>query len=173
MPRSKHQIIIDRYFPENPIAYQQGLVMIFDSPAVGLFLYQLLYWQDKTYKKSGWFYKTTEEIERETGLSRYNQETAIRILVRFGVIEFSLKGRVPRTRHFRVNMERLQELIPSLMESHGLHYLKPPVQSAVMQQPITKTTQETTTKNTIWDIDKFNFEKQRNRLIGLKSTNPP
>jgi len=153
MPKSQKQASIDKYFPQRAIAYQPGLALIFDSPCTGIFVSQLLYWQDKGKNREGWIYKSIPELQKETGLSRYNQETAIKKCVELGFLETKLTGRVPRTRHFRLNIETLKELIPSMMDSHGLNYLKPPTRSVVKPHTTTESTPKTTTK-TIEEVRK-------------------
>lgn len=38
---------------------------------------QLFYWKGKEQTEGGWIYKTKEELERETGLSRHEQNTCV------------------------------------------------------------------------------------------------
>src|SRR5687767_10003525 len=65
------------------------------GPAAGTFLRQLIYWVGKEHHQEGWIYKTQREMEEETGLSRYFQEKARKILVSQGVLKERKKG-VPR-----------------------------------------------------------------------------
>jgi len=170
MSRSTAQHKIDKFFKTNPLAYQPGLVRIFGA-ASGLFLYQLLYWTGKGVNKQGWIFKTVKDFEKETGLSRSNQETAIKNLVSVGIIERKL-AQVPAKRHFRVNMESLGKLVPQLMEKNGLVYLKPPKLVAEMANSsllessnlLHETTQEITTLNK--DSDKItSFMKRKQNLV--------
>lgn len=55
-------------------------------------------------------YKTREDIKKETGLSRDEQETARKRLVALGVLQEDLRG-VPATVHYRINTERLEALL--------------------------------------------------------------
>lgn len=167
MPRSTSQHKIDRFFKTTPLAYQPGLVRVFGA-TTGLFLYQLLYWNAKENNRQGWIYKKVEECRNETGLSRSNQETAVRALLKLGVIEYK-RAQVPAKRHFRIDMKRLEELIPSLMEKNGLVYLKPPEQLVKTQRSsshdsselLHETTQEITTLNKGSDkISAFRRRKQ-------------
>jgi hypothetical protein len=57
-----------------------------------------------------WFYKTQTDLEEETGLTRYEQEGARKKLVSCGVLEEAKRG-IPAKLYFRVNQERLEELL--------------------------------------------------------------
>jgi hypothetical protein len=70
---------------------------------------QLLYWWQKGSKKD-WVYKTIDEAKEETCLTRSEQDTAIRIWKKLGVLEVKLMG-VPCKRHFRINKEKFFSLI--------------------------------------------------------------
>ncbi|MBJ6911615.1 hypothetical protein JG661_20320, partial [Vibrio cholerae] len=56
-----------------------------------MFLSQSLYWSRRT-NESGWFYKTQEEWEEETGLSRREQDSARKRLKSLGIIEEKKQG---------------------------------------------------------------------------------
>ena len=122
----------------------------------------MLYWHGLGKRKDGRIFKTIPEMQKETGLSRNNQDTAIAILVEMGVLEVVLKG-VPAKRHFKLDLERLAEIIPSLSESIKLPCLIPPRHVTGKQQAITKINPKNTTKSTA--ITHANFQKQRNALI--------
>lgn len=172
MPRSTSQHKIDKFFKTTPLAYQPGLVRIFGATS-GLFLYQLLYWTGKAVNKHGWIFKTVKEFEKETGLSRSNQETAIKNLVYVGAIEYKL-AQVPAKRHFRVNITNLEKLVPKLMEENSLVYLKPPqliaeTASSRLREPselLHETTHEITTLNK--GSDKISAFKRRKQHLAEK-----
>ena len=170
MGKSDQQAIA-KYFRSKPVLYIGGLGQVFSLQA-GILLSQLLYWHGQGARKDGFIYKTADEIRSELGMSRDNQQTAIKQLVESGVIEYKL-AQVPARRHFKVNLERLHELLPSLKQTSKLTYPNPPRYYVGNRQTITKSTQETTTKNTIRKIDKNNFALQRRKLINQKSVNPP
>jgi len=175
MPRSAAQHKIDRSFPSKPIAYQPYLVLLF-GPATGLFLYQLLYWDQKGSNKAGWVYKTMEDLKKETGLNRSNQETAIKKLIKVGVLEYRL-AQVPRKRHFRLKLDELEEIIASMLKKNNINYLKVtnsnannanssvPESSRLIHKTTHEITQETTTKTTenadIFDSNSFNRGKEK------------
>lgn len=100
------------FFSERVIAYYPQLKKITGSIESALLLQQLLYWWDK--KGSETLYKTIDELEQETGLSRWEQATAIKTLKRKGFVSVELKG-VPPKRHFVVDVEKIES---SLYQYH-------------------------------------------------------
>jgi hypothetical protein len=80
------------------------------GPAAGTFLRQLIYWVGKEHDQEGWIYKTQREMEEETGLSRYFQEKARKILVSQGVLKERKKG-VPRKLWYWVDLEALLDVM--------------------------------------------------------------
>lgn len=162
---SQGQQAIAKYFEKKPILYIAGLSIVFKSTNVGILLSQLLYWQDKGKRKDGWIYKTMEEMRLETGLSRNQQDTAIKKLKEMGILEVKLK-QIPAKRHFRINMQQLYELLPSLKASSNLTYPNPPHYFVENEQSITKITHETTSKNTEpLTLDKEDLNKYRAELV--------
>lgn len=102
------------------------------------------------------------------GLTRTQQETAIRRLTQSGVIDYK-RAQVPARKHFRVNMQRLQDVLPSLKEINKLNYPNPPRRNAETLQSITEITQKTKTQNTGRALDRASFMLERKRLIADKS----
>lgn len=91
-----------------PIAYYPGLKKITGSTTATIFLCQFLYWHGRQHSVEGWIYKTQEEIEEETGLSRTEQETARRILKEKGFIEEKRCG-LPRKLYIRLNIDLINQ----------------------------------------------------------------
>ena len=87
----------------NIVAFRPALVKITGSIKAALMLSQLLYWAENptAQKRDGWFYKTVEELEQETGLSRVEQLNAREALLSRGLIEAEMRG-VPRRWWYRV-----------------------------------------------------------------------
>ncbi len=144
---SKAQKQINKYFPKGLVAYQPGLTLVFKSVPVGLLLSQMLYWFGKGANKDGWIYKTVNELQAETGLSRHQQNTALKILRRHGIVETKKAG-IPAKRHIRIDTTRLENLLPGLKQSANIVWGNPPYQLAENRTTTTKTTQENTTQNT-------------------------
>ena len=99
----------------------------------------------------------------EKGLTINQQDTAIKKLKKLGILEVKLK-QIPAKRHFRINMQKLYELLPSLKVSSNLTYPNPPHYYVENEQTITKITQETTSKN-IEPLDKKDFNQRKAELV--------
>ena len=69
------------------VAYYPQLKKITGSTTSSILLCQLLYWTGKTKNKDGWIYKTSADLEEETGLTYFEQKTARATLVQKGFIE--------------------------------------------------------------------------------------
>jgi hypothetical protein len=72
-------------------------------------LCQLLYWHDRGGTQDGWIWKSQEELEAETGLSRWSQKTARNHLRELRILEEKY-DRLEHRMYFRVHTERLQEV---------------------------------------------------------------
>lgn len=100
---------------DRPIAYQPAFAQlragkVKSGPAAAVLLSQLVYWHNRM--DGEWMYKTREDIKKETGLSRDEQETARKRLVALGVLHEELRG-VPATVHYKINTDRLESLLLS------------------------------------------------------------
>jgi len=93
---------------DRPIAFHRPFVKITGSVNGALMLSQAFYWANRTNDPDGWFYKTQQEWEEETGLTRREQDGARAKLRSVGVIEEKLVG-VPARLYYRVNMKALVE----------------------------------------------------------------
>jgi hypothetical protein len=67
-------------------------------------------WLNKHPEREGWFWKTRAEWQRETGLSRHEQENARKALVARGLLHEARRG-MPARMHFRVDLDRLGQLL--------------------------------------------------------------
>ena len=113
------QDILDR-----PIAFHRVFVKVTGSVAAALMLSQAMYWSQRTRSNGeGWFYKTRDQWEEETGLSRYEQENARKTLRRFSFWKEELRG-VPAQMHYRIDMTALSEEL-MLISGPRLHSKKP------------------------------------------------
>lgn len=110
MQRNTYQKLIEKaYSGTKQIAYNPELAKALGSVKAGLLLNQLLFWHGKG-RDPEWTYKTIKEMEKETGLSRAEQATAIRICKRYEILEVKRKG-IPAKRHFRININKIVELM--------------------------------------------------------------
>jgi hypothetical protein len=108
-----------RLLGERIVAYNAAMARALGSVTAGLLLSQLLYWQERAGKDGdGWFWKTRDEITDETAMTRYEQETARKILVRHGVVEEKRMG-VPARMFFRVSTEAVIALLATDPEQTG------------------------------------------------------
>lgn len=134
-----------------PVAYHRAFAQIGGGATAGLMLSQAWYWTPKA--ADGWFYKSLEEWEEETGLTRTEQETARKRLAERGLLETKRAG-MPARLYFRVNVERVLSLIAenpqsSLQETRKQEGAKPAALIAENPQTTIKdseTTPETTGK---------------------------
>lgn len=106
---------------ERTIAYHPVFRDVAGSTAGAVFLSQVYYWSTGERipsQRAGWFYKTGKEWQRETRLTRSEQERARRDLKKAGLLEEKRRGR-PAKLFFRLNLNRLFECITHLAMSGG------------------------------------------------------
>ena len=102
---------------DRPIAFQRSFVRITGSINAALLLSQAVYWSSRTLQGDGWFWKTRADWEEETGLSRYEQEGARKLLRAKGVLLEELRDN-PAKLYFRIDEKVLRRLLvdcPSAM----------------------------------------------------------
>lgn len=102
---------------DRPVAFQRSFVRLGVGITGALLLSQIVYWQNRM--EGQWFYKTQADLEEETGLTRYEQEGARKKLVSCGVLEEAKRG-IPAKLYFRVNQERLEELLVGEKQHAGV-----------------------------------------------------
>ena len=103
------QSLLDR-----PIAFHRCFVRLGIGITGAVMLSQAVYWSKRTSDSEGWFHKSIEEWEEETGLTRREQETA-RLNLR-GILKVDRRG-IPARLYFRIEWKELEK---SLF-SHSLH----------------------------------------------------
>lgn len=89
-----------------PVAFYPGLRKITKSTTATLFLCQFIYWSGKEANGDGWIYKTSDEIEEETGLTYEEQKTARKYLIREGLIEEKYRRDIHKM-YFRVLFDEI------------------------------------------------------------------
>lgn len=104
------------FFSDRPIAYHPILAKVCKSATAALFLSQIAYWSDKGADPDGWIWKTQEEMEDETGLTRSEQETARRDLKRLGLLKEERRG-VPARMWYLVDWDVLTNLIAEIPQT--------------------------------------------------------
>lgn len=100
-----------------PVSYYSVFTRICGGNAnAGIFLSNFYYWEGKQEDPDGWIHKTQREIERETGLNRYGQESARKILKQLFLMQEQRKG-VPAKLHFLFDWDAVDQLIVNFAES--------------------------------------------------------
>ena len=138
---------------DRPIAFNRHYVSLGCGINGALMLSQMVYWSKRTKDKNGYFYKTQEEWEQETGLTRREQETARKRLRELGFVSEHKHG-VPCKVHFRVEHDNLymalvrfsQNSQSSMAESAKLECTNAPNSDVGISQTNTENTTEITTE---------------------------
>src|ERR671918_3119925 len=82
-----HRQQVEDMLPNRTVGYSPDLARAVGGATIGLFLNQLLFLSDKGANPDGWVYKSEQEMGRETGLTKREQQTARRKLLSLGVIQ--------------------------------------------------------------------------------------
>jgi hypothetical protein len=104
-------MILETLLTGRTIAFNVKLVWITGSVNAALLLSQLCYWSDKGDIRN-LFYKTINEVEDEIGLSRHEQDAAIKILLSKNFIGLDKRG-VPPKRYFSIYWEAIEKALRS------------------------------------------------------------
>ncbi|RKG47174.1 hypothetical protein D7V64_17085 [Acinetobacter cumulans] len=115
-----------------PIAYFPKLGKYIGCVKAGIFLGQMVFWADKTDNPLG-VYKTSEEIEEETGLSYREQASARKKLVALGLISETYK-RLDHRLYFKFNEERFDQWLTDMILANSQNVISPTDESAVREQ---------------------------------------
>jgi len=90
-----------------PVTFHRCLVRVTESITAALMLSQAMAWTDVLVPEvEGWFCKCQSEWTEETGLTRWEQETARRVLRERALLEERVEG-MPARLWFRVNRQQL------------------------------------------------------------------
>ena len=112
-PQNKdYRALLSAILGSRPVAYYPALARRVGGVKAAVMLSQLLYWSfnSATQNRDGWFYKTIEEMEEETGLSRWEQEGARKDLQNRGLIETQTAS-FPAKHWYRVSMDSLIDFL--------------------------------------------------------------
>lgn len=91
---------------DRAIAFNRVFVDLTGSVTSALLLSQACYWSQRTTSEDGWFYKTQEEWEEETGLTRYEFENARKKAEKY--LKYELRG-LPAKGHYFVDWEAIYQ----------------------------------------------------------------
>jgi hypothetical protein len=111
-----HRQKVKDLLPNRTVGYSPDLARAVGGATIGLFLSQLLFLSDKGANPDGWVYKSEQEMGRETGLTKREQQTARRKLLSLGVIAIERRG-FKFTYHFKIIWERLYQVIQQLQRT--------------------------------------------------------
>lgn len=104
---------------DRPIAYHRCFVRLAGSVAGAVFLSQVVYWQKRCPEgRDGWWWKTRDEWEEETGLTRSEQESARKLLTSAGILEEAKRG-IPCRLFYRLDGRILAVLLAESCQQAG------------------------------------------------------
>lgn len=96
------------------VAFHPKLVQLTGRVTAGLMLSQAIYWTKRLAltepARQGWFWKTREDWRKETGLSRWEQDTARRALKELGLWQEKRVG-MPARVWYRIDLDTLGRLL--------------------------------------------------------------
>lgn len=98
---------------------------------------EYIYWKKKDETVNEFFYSTRENIEENTGLSAYQQRTAISNLVKKDIIVIKSEGMPLKTWYF-INENKLQELLFDNIEEDTENEMEKSSSKDVIQQDVKK-----------------------------------
>jgi hypothetical protein len=179
---------VKEMLPNRIVGYSPDLARAVGGATIGLFLSQLLFLSDKGANPDGWVYKSEQEMGKETGLSKREQQTARRKLLALGVITI-MRGGWKNTYHFKVIWEKLYQVIAGIKRPQNVPTEKTeraqnvptePVQNVATQPPkclqnvSAKWKQNVAASGTHRDNNTENKEKEKtdqreNQTIWLKT----
>jgi hypothetical protein len=108
-----HRQKVKDMLPNRVVGYSPDLARIVGGATTGIYFSQLLFLSDKGANPEGWVYKSEQEMGKETGLTKREQQTARRKLLSLGVIAI-MRGGFRNTYHFKVIWEKLYQVIAGM-----------------------------------------------------------
>jgi hypothetical protein len=130
-----HRQKVKDMLPNRTVGYSPDLARVVGGATIGLFLSQLLFLSDKGHNPEGWVYKSEQEMGRETGLTKREQQTARRKLLSLGVIAI-MRGGWKNTYHFKVIWERLYQVITGSQQAQNVATQKVERAQTVPTEPV-------------------------------------
>ena len=105
LPHLTSSLVLEVF--DMPVTFHRCLVRVTGSVTAALMLSQAMAWTDVLVPEvEGWFCKCQSEWTEETGLTRWEQETARRVLRERALLEERVEG-MPARLWFRVNRQQL------------------------------------------------------------------
>lgn len=132
-----------------PIAFHPDLARLFNSMEAAIYWQQLFYWSDKGKRSDGFVFKTKEEIEEETTLTRFQQDKIRRKLEKDGYLETKLiKANGAPTLHYRILTDPIGNKITFPLVRNSL------IEKQETYFSLTENTTENTTEEKIYKKEK-------------------
>lgn len=105
---------------ERTVAFHRVFATLAGGALPGLFLSQVYFYsrQPGTIENGGWFYKSREQWEEETALTRAEQETARKQLKSRNLLEEKLEG-LPRRLYYRLPAENFYRALVAAAQAGG------------------------------------------------------
>ena len=131
---------------KRPVAFYAIFAKIAGGALAGLMLSQM-WWlanADQVERNDGWFKKTQQELTEETGLTRWEQETAREQLIACGLLTQKIAG-LPAKTYYKLNMEKVLEAINDYLKNGSI----PATSEAVKERHKRKLHPKSTTANKI------------------------
>src|SRR5918999_789257 len=129
-----HRQKVKDMLPNRVVGYSPDLARIVGGATTGLFLSQLLFLSDKGANPEEWVYKSEQEMGKETGLTKREQQTARRKLLSLGIIAI-MRGGWKNTYHFKVIWEKLYQVITGIQRPQTVPTEKDEQQQTVPTEP--------------------------------------
>lgn len=108
---------------DEPIVFQRAYASLTGSAVAALFLSYAVYTTEHLpHEEEGWFRKTGEEWRAETGLTRFEQQTARRILRELDIL-IERRAGVPAELWFKIRVDRLLEQMSLQADARWGHVL--------------------------------------------------
>lgn len=102
---------------DEPIVFQRAYVGLTGSAVAALFLSYAIYTTERLPKDAeGWFRKTGDKWKAETGLTRFEQQTARRILRELDILIERRVG-LPAELWYKIRVDRMLELLSEQAEA--------------------------------------------------------
>lgn len=150
------------------IRFVPAYAHMLDNVKAGLMLSQLVYWHGMGKRFDGYFYKSVSEFERETGLTRHEQEKAVQQLKTRGLIDIKRAG-IPATRTFWVYIDKVEHALTTWQESIKQDEQLPVIQFAEKRPTNTETTHKTTAEiSKDYDLNHPSFRQAEAEGTGLQ-----
>lgn len=155
---------------QRPVSFYPAMARALGGINEALLLQQLNYWSDKGTRRDGWIWKTKADIESETCLSRFQQDSARGKLEKMGIIETKvMRAEGKPTIHYRVSFQNVRNL---LLETSVSYVSKTQVSSVSITESTTESTTESIRKvETVRLLKEMfdSFYKKYPRKIGKDS----